>query len=160
MTREYVSALGLDVGHKRIGVAGCDRLGLLATGLTTINRTSFEAVVKALSGLIAERQVTVLVVGLPYTLDGKIGTQAKRVQSFANQLSSVLHLPVEYLDERLTSFQAEQALIAEGISPSRNKGLIDQRAATIILQEWLDRRSPRLSPLPPPPFETVAGDPE
>lgn len=143
MAKEYVSALGLDVGHKRIGVAGCDRLGLLVTELTTLKRTSFQAVVAALSRLIQERQVTILVVGLPYTMGGEIGHQAKRVKSFAERLSSVLQLPVEYVDERLTSFQAEQMLLEEGTSPSRNKGLIDRKAAAIILQQWLDQRSSR-----------------
>ena len=160
MSREYISALGLDVGHKRIGVAGCDRLGLLATEITTLKHTSFEAVVKALSALIAERQVTQLVIGLPYTLSGNVGQQATKVRSFGDRLSAALHLPVEYLDERLTSFQAEQMLLAEGKSPSRNKGLIDQKAAAIILQQWLDQRAQRSAALLPNPYETVPGDPE
>ncbi|HEY9889831.1 MAG TPA: Holliday junction resolvase RuvX [Candidatus Obscuribacterales bacterium] len=160
MPKEYISALGLDVGHKRIGVAGCDRLGLLVTELTTLKNTSFQAVIDGLTPLIQERQVTVLVVGLPYTMNGDLGRQAHRVQSFAERLSSVLHLPVEYVDERLTSYQAEQMLLAEGISPSRHKGLIDRKAAAIILQQWLDQRADR-SPAPLSPlFEPVAGDPE
>ncbi|MBE7383154.1 MAG: Holliday junction resolvase RuvX [Leptolyngbya sp. SIO1E4] len=157
---EHVSALGLDVGHKRIGVAGCDRLGWLASGLTTLKRTSFQAVVQELSALVQARQVQVLVVGLPYTMDGKFGHQARRVKSFADQLSAALHLPVEYVDERLTSFQAEQMLLSEGVSPSRNKGLIDRRAAAIILQQWLDQRTQSASAAPPTLFEPVSGDPE
>ncbi|NER82659.1 MAG: Holliday junction resolvase RuvX [Leptolyngbya sp. SIO1D8] len=157
---EYVSALGLDIGHKRIGVAGCDRLGLLASGLTTVKRTSFQAVVQELSVLAQERQAQLLVVGLPYTMDGKIAYQARRVQSFADRLSSALHLPVEYVDERLTSFQAEQMLLSEGFSPSRNKGLIDRKAAAIILQQWLDQRAHRhYAPLPNS-FKPPSGDPE
>ena len=138
---KYVSALGLDIGHKRIGVAGCDRLGMLASGLTTLRRTSFQAVVQELSTLAQERQAEILVVGLPYTMEGKVGQQARWVQSFAERLSTALHLPVEYVDERLTSFQAEQLLLSEGTSPSRNKGLIDRKAAAIILQQWLDQRT-------------------
>jgi putative Holliday junction resolvase len=160
LAQDYVSVLGLDIGHRRIGVAGCDRLGMFVTELTTLKQTSFAAVVEALSRLIEERQVTLLVVGLPYTMDGEIGQQAKRVQHFARRLSSVLQLPVEYVDERLTSFQAEQMLLAEGISPSRNKGLIDRKAAAIILQQWLDQRTHRSSVPPAPPFEPAAGDPE
>lgn len=158
--KELVSALGLDIGHRRIGVAGCDRLGMLVTELTTLKQTSFQAVVQALSQLVEERQVTLLVVGMPYTMDGEMGKQAKRVQSFAERLSSVLQLPVEYVDERLTSFQAEQMLLAEGISPSRNKGLIDRKAAAIILQQWLDQRARRSSVSPMPPYDPVVGDPE
>ena len=155
---KYVSALGLDVGHKRIGVAGCDRLGLMATGLTTVKRTSFPAVVQEIQALVQRRQVDILVVGLPYTMDGEIGTQARRVQSFAEKLASTLGLPVEYVDVRLTSHQAEQELKAEGQTLSRktrNKGLIDRRAAVIILQQWLDQRAraramPLIDPIKPP----------
>lgn len=135
-----ISALGLDIGSKRIGVAGCDGTGLIATGLTTITRTSFDRDVEQLRHLVEERQVQVLVVGLPYSMNGTLGFQAKSVQKFSNRLSEALQLPVEYVDERLTSFQAEQMLIAENRSPSRNKGLIDRKAAALILQQWLDER--------------------
>ncbi|HEY9666516.1 MAG TPA: Holliday junction resolvase RuvX [Coleofasciculaceae cyanobacterium] len=137
---QRISALGLDVGSKRIGVAGCDGLGLLATGLTTIEYRSFERVVAQLRELIAERQVQVLVIGLPYSMDGTIGPQAKQVQKFASRLAKALQLPVEYVDERLTSYEAEELLKAQKRSPSRNKGLIDRKAAAIILQQWLDIR--------------------
>ena len=139
-----VSALGLDLGAKRIGVAGCDRTGLIATGLTTLHRTSFESVLEPLSVLVAERDVEILVVGLPYTMDGQIGFQAKKIQKFARRLSRALALPIEFVDERLTSFQAEQMLLAERRSPSRHKALIDRKAAAIILQQWLDDRREEL----------------
>ena len=139
-TSKYVSALGLDVGRKRIGVAGCDRLGLIATGITTVEHTSFQQDVEQIQKLVNEREVQVLVVGLPYSMDGSLGFQAKQVQKFATRLSKVLKLPVEYVDERLTSFQAEQLLIAENRSPSRHKALIDRKAAALILQQWLDTR--------------------
>jgi putative Holliday junction resolvase len=137
---KYISALGLDVGRKRVGVAGCDRTGLIATGITTVERTSFERDVQQIQDIVNERQVEVLVVGLPYSMDGSIGFQARQVQKFATRLAKALHLPVEYVDERLTSFQAEQMLIAENRSPSRNKALIDRKAAALILQQWLDTR--------------------
>jgi len=137
---ERVSALGLDVGSKRIGVAGCDGTGLIATGLMTIERSSFEQVVEQLRRLVEERQVQVLVVGLPYSMDGTIGFQARQVQKFAPRVAAALQLPIEYIDERLTSFQAEQLIKAEKRSPSRNKGLIDRKAAALILQQWLDER--------------------
>lgn len=137
---KYISALGLDVGRKRIGVAGCDRTGLIATGLTTIERTSFAQDVEQIQQIVNERQVEVLVIGLPYSMDGSLGFQAKQVQKLALKLAKALKLPVEYVDERLTSFQAEQLLIAENRSPSRHKGLIDRKAAALILQQWLDTR--------------------
>lgn len=135
-----ISALGLDVGKRRIGVAGCDRTGLIATGLTTIERKSFDHVLAQLQELVEQRQVEVLIVGMPYSMNGAVGTQARHVQKFANAIARNLNIPVEYVDERLTSFQAEQMLIAEKISPSRNKGLIDRKAASLILQQWLDER--------------------
>jgi len=139
-TRPRISALGLDVGSKRVGVAGCDGTGLIATGLETIECQSFKQVVAQLQRLVEERQVQVLVVGLPYSMNGSLGFQAKRVQKFAQRVSEVLHLPMEYVDERLTSYEAEQLMLAENRSPSRHKGLIDRKAAAIILQQWLDSR--------------------
>jgi len=146
-----VAALGLDVGKKRIGVAGCDGTGLIATGLRTIHRRSLQQVLQELRELIDERQVQVLVVGLPYNMDGSLGPQARHVQKFADTISGVLQLPVEYVDERLTSFQAEQLIIAEGRSLIQNKELIDRKAASLILQQWLDER--RSGKRNPPPTE-------
>lgn len=138
--KPFISALGLDIGSKRIGVAGCDRTGLLASGLTTIERQSFKSDVAQLQQIVQERQVQVLVSGLPYSMNGSLGFQAKQVQKVAQRLASALQLPVEYMDERLTSFEAEQLLQAENRSPSRHKGLIDRKAASLILQAWLDQR--------------------
>ncbi|HEY9605757.1 MAG TPA: Holliday junction resolvase RuvX [Allocoleopsis sp.] len=146
---QRISALGLDVGSRRIGVAGCDGTGLIATGLTTIDRTSFDRDVAQLREIVEQRQVQVLVVGLPYSMDGTLGSQAKKVQKLAQRLSTALGLPLEYVDERLTSFEAEEQIKAAHQSPSRNKGLIDRKAAAIILQQWLDdRRSQSLRNLP------------
>lgn len=133
-----ISVLGLDIGSKRIGVAGCDRTGLIATGLRTINNKSLAYVTEQLSQLVCQREATLLVVGLPYTMDGTLGTQARRVQKFTKQLARALNLPVTYVDERLTSIEAVQQLQAERRPTAKDKGLIDQRAAAIILQQWLD----------------------
>ena len=142
---EKISALGLDVGSKRIGVAGCDGLGLMATGLTTIERTSFDRDVQQLRESVEQREVQLLVVGLPYASDGTLGLQARQIQKFAKRLAKALQLPVEYIDERLTSVEAEELIKAENRLLSRNKGLIDRKAAAIILQQWLDnRRSDKL----------------
>jgi putative Holliday junction resolvase len=136
----YVSALGLDVGHKRIGVAGCDRSGLIATGLTTLEHKSFQQVVESLQAIVEDRQVTTLVVGMPYTMAGEEGFQARRVKKFADRLAKALNLDLAYVDERLTSVEAEQLIHAEGRSLTRHKGLIDRKAAAIILQQWLDEQ--------------------
>ena len=135
-----VSALGLDVGKKRMGVAGCDGTGLIATGLTTIYRTSLTEDLRQLQEIIKERDIKILVVGLPYNLDGTIGFQAKQVQKFADKISRILQLPIEYVDERLTSVEAQTQLKTQKRFSSRDKGAIDCRAAAIILQQWLDMR--------------------
>ena len=137
---EKISALGLDVGSKRIGVAGCDGTGLIATGLFTIERASFEEDVAQLRELVEQREVQILVVGLPYSMDGTLGSQARKVQKFARRLGFALQLPVEYTDERLTSVEAEELIKAERRSLSQHKALIDRKAAALILQQWLDER--------------------
>ena len=140
-----VAALGLDVGRRRVGVAGCDGLGLIATGLTTLYRSSLARDIEQLKAIAQERQIDLLVVGLPYSMNGEIGTQAKQVQRFTEKVSQALDLPVEYVDERLTSVEAEAQLKAQKRFNSRDKGAIDKQAATIILQQWLDRRRQKLA---------------
>jgi putative Holliday junction resolvase len=141
-----ISALGLDIGKKRVGIAGCDGTGLIATGLTTIERTSFQQLVYDLQTIIKRRQVQILIVGLPYNMNGTIGFQARQVQKLASKLANALNLPLEFVDERLTSYQAEELLRAEHLSPSRNKGLIDRKAAALILQQWLDQKRMQATP--------------
>ena len=140
MPQLRVSALGLDVGRKRMGVAGCDGTGLIATGITTIRRTSFDQDIAQLQIIVRERQVQVLVVGLPYSLNGSIGSQAREVQKYAQRLSQALALPLEYVDERFTSIEAKKMLRVAKISAAQNKELIDRKAASLILQQWLDER--------------------
>jgi putative Holliday junction resolvase len=137
---ERVAALGLDVGQKRIGVAGCDGTGLIATGLTTIRRKSYPQTIEELRQIVVDRQVEILVIGLPYSMDGSLGKQAIQIQKFAETISKALSLPFEFIDERLTSFEAEESMKAARISLRENKELIDRKAAAIILQQWLDRR--------------------
>lgn len=135
-----VSALGLDIGRKRIGVAGCDGTGLIATGLTTLQRRSFAELVADLQQIASARQAQVLVVGLPLTMNGEEGFQARQVRKVAGGLGQALDLPVVYMDERLSSVEAEQLMRAAGHSVAHEKALIDRKAAAIILQRWLDER--------------------
>jgi len=136
----WISALGLDIGLKRVGLAGCDGTGLIATGITTLVRSSFERDVAYLRELAQERRVQILVSGLPYSLNGDVGAQARQVQKYARRIASALELPLEYVDERLTSVEAEELMKTAGISVSQNKGSIDRKAAALILQQWLDER--------------------
>lgn len=137
-----VSALGLDIGRRRIGVAGCDGTGLIATGLTTLHRRSFAELVADIQHLALARQAKSLIVGLPLTMNGEEGFQARQVRKVAEGLGQALNLPVIYMDERLSSVEAEQFMRAAGHSVSREKALIDRKAAAIILQRWLDEGRP------------------
>lgn len=140
MATAPVSALGLDIGRKRVGVAGCDGTGLIATGLTTLHRRSFSELVADLSDLVQTRQAQLLVVGLPLTMEGEEGFQARQVRKIATGLERALGLPVVYVDERLSSVEAEELMRDEGRSVAVEKSLIDRKAAAIILQRWLDNR--------------------
>jgi putative Holliday junction resolvase len=137
MNSPRISAIALDIGKKRIGVAGCDGLGLAATGLVTIDRKSIDYVIQELIDIVRDRKPTVLVVGFPFNMDGSVGSQAKQTVRMANILSKAVGLPVEYVDERLSSIEAEDLIKAENLSPSQNKGLIDRKAAALILERWL-----------------------
>lgn len=139
--KSKLSVLGLDIGKKRIGIAGCDGTGLIATPIMTLERTGFTDDVEQLSDLIGAREVTLLVIGLPYGMNGELGQQAQRIQKYAHRLQKVLKLPIEYVDERLSSIEAETRLKHKrGFSPRRDKAQIDAHAAAIILQQWLNQR--------------------
>ena len=142
-----ISALGLDIGLKRVGIAGCDGTGLIATGITTLVRSSFDRDVAYLRELVSQRRVQILVAGLPYSVSGELGAQARQVQKYANRIAGALELPLEYVDERLTSVEAEELMKAAGISVSQNKGSIDRKAAALILQQWLDERRQKIGPI-------------
>jgi putative Holliday junction resolvase len=137
---EKVAVLGLDIGLKRIGVAGCDGLGIVATELTTVNRSSFKEDVEVFRQLVKERDINLLVVGLPYNREGEIGFQAKQVMKYARRLANALNIALEFVDERFTSVEAEEELRKSKKFSPRKKGLVDKRAAAIILQQWLDER--------------------
>lgn len=135
-----ICVLGLDLGEKRIGVAGCDRLGLIASGITTIHRRSFSQDMDELKQMIRDRQIDRLIVGLPYTMDGKIGFQAKRIQRLAQRISEAVNLPIEFMDERLTSHEAKQLIGQHRRRSHRELGAVDRMAAALILQQWLDQK--------------------
>jgi putative Holliday junction resolvase len=140
-TRDPVAALGLDVGNRRIGVAGCDRLGLLAIGLGVIQRRSLAEDIAQIQAWIRQREATILVVGIPYLPDGSVGSQARKVQRFLKTLQAAVDLHIATIDESLSTVQAEWDLQANGIPAKKQKPLIDQQAAAVILQIWLDERA-------------------
>ncbi|WP_017324138.1 Holliday junction resolvase RuvX [Synechococcus sp. PCC 7336] len=138
--RERISVLALDVGDRRIGVAGCDGTGSFATGLTTIHRQNVQADIATLQQWVERRQAQRFVVGLPFNMNGSVGFQARKVKRFMKSVTAQIPLPVEYVDERLSSVQARWNLQAAGISVKGKRELVDRAAATVILQQWIERR--------------------
>jgi putative Holliday junction resolvase len=132
--------LGLDVGDKTIGVALSDESATLASGLHTIRRTGLQKDLRELAGLARDREVETVVVGLPRSLDGSEGPQARKVLAFVEALRRAVQVPIVTWDERFTTVAAENALIEGGVSRGRRKGLVDKVAAVLILQNYLDYR--------------------
>jgi putative Holliday junction resolvase len=139
-----VRVLGLDVGMKTIGVAISDELGLAGHPLTTLARRGTAADVDALLALIAEREVTAVVVGLPLELSGEVGARAVRVRVLTAALRERLDpaVAVHEWDERFSTAAVERMLIEADLSRARRKQVIDQQAAAYILQGWLDAQRP------------------
>jgi putative Holliday junction resolvase len=133
--------LALDVGQARIGMAASDPSETLATPRGVIARRSAAQALDAIARAVTEAQAELVVVGLPFNLDGSMGPQAHSVQAFAERLRRRIGRPVEYWDERLSTVAAEEALRAAGVRPERRRGRVDAVAAAIILQEYLDHRA-------------------
>ena len=131
--------LALDVGDRRIGVAACDPTGTLASPVTTIERSLEASDIEAVLGLASERGAAEIVVGMPLSMSGARGRQARKVEAFTRALASAASVPVNVIDERLSSAQAERLMREAGRRPSVNRALVDAAAATVILQAYLDR---------------------
>lgn len=131
--------LGLDLGRRRIGVALSDAVGMMATPLTVIASRGAESDVREIVGMVAEHHAERIVVGMPLSMDGSIGSEALRVQGFVELLSRTSPVPVESWDERLSTVAAEREMLAGGASPSQRKQWRDAVAASLVLQSYLDR---------------------
>jgi putative holliday junction resolvase len=131
--------LGLDVGSRRLGVAVSDPTGTLASPLTTLARRTPDEDARALAGLAAEHEAAVVVVGLPVTLAGREGPAARAVRAYLEQLRSRLpELDFRLADERLSTVAAERALVGGGVRRRDRRAVVDQVAASLFLQAWLD----------------------
>lgn len=133
-----MSLLGLDFGEKRIGVAQSDELNLMAYAAGFIEHRSEEYVVREIQKLIEEHRIEKIVIGLPRTLKGETGVQAEKVLSFSDCLGKRISCPIMIWDERLTTAQAERALIERDVSRAKRKQKRDAIAAEIMLQSYLD----------------------
>jgi putative Holliday junction resolvase len=132
--------LGLDVGARRIGIAISDPLGITAQGLDTLHRQNKRLDFEKLEKIVREYGVTQIVVGLPLRMSGLEGTQAEKMQLFAEELRKRFQLPVHLWDERLTSAQANRLLRETEMSIKRRGQVVDQMAAVLILQSFMDSR--------------------
>ncbi len=130
--------LGIDFGEKTIGVAVSDELGLTGQALKTIRRRGMRRDLEALGAVIEEYGVEEMVVGLPRNMDGSLGPAAEKALDFVERLK-VFDLPVVTEDERLTTVIAEKALLEGDVRRARRRQVVNQMAAALILQGYLDR---------------------
>lgn len=135
--------LALDFGSRSIGLAVTDELGLTAQGLPTLRRTNKRNDFEYLRRVIKQYGVGELVMGLPLRLSGKAGIQAANVEAFAQELRKKFRLPVHLFDERLTSVEANRVLRESQMSIRRRAEVVDQLAAVLILQSYLEARRSR-----------------
>jgi putative Holliday junction resolvase len=135
-------ALGIDLGEARIGVAVSDELGMLAHPLETIVVRETRDPMARVVQLATDKDVGHVIVGLPKNMDGTTGPAAEKARAFAEKLRGRLNCPVLLLDERLTTVAAQRYLHDAGRNAKQSRAVIDQVAAQIILQGWLDSQSP------------------
>lgn len=133
--------MGLDVGNKTIGVALSDPLGWTAQGLEVIRRSGINRDLERLKEIIKEYEVEKAVIGIPKNMNGTLGPQAETVMGFIEIFREAFGIPVETLDERLSTVAAERMLIEADVSRAKRKQVIDKMAAVIILQGYLDKHS-------------------
>jgi putative Holliday junction resolvase len=133
--------LGIDYGTKRVGLAHGDEIGV-ATPLPALIDADERERWRKLGEVIERRRITELVLGYPYNMDGSVGFKAKEVDAFAVKLKAAFGLPVHLVDETLTSSEAESSIAKKDRRGVRDSGLIDSRAACLILQDYLDQKFP------------------
>ena len=138
--------LGLDVGSKTVGVAVSDPLGVIATGVTTIERVGIRKDTGKVIDYIKEYGCDTVVIGLPLSLDGSDSVQTQNVRDFRTMLENKLKssgplskVKIEWQDERYSTVEAEEVLIEANMSREDRKKIIDRQAAIVILQRYLDR---------------------
>lgn len=131
--------LAIDLGDRRVGIALSDALGYTAQGLKTMDRRTFPHLTAAIAQLVKEYEVGRVLVGLPRNMDGSYGSRAHAAERFAESLQKELGLPVELVDERLTTVQATRILHTTGKDTRHQRDVIDTVAATLILEQYLAR---------------------
>ncbi len=129
--------LALDVGDKRVGIATSDELGVGIWPQKTFLRQGTPSDFEKLAEIIQEQNPQLVIVGLPLNMNGSEGPQAKKVRQFMAFLEKEISIPIEYSDERLTSWEAESKLAEKGIKGKNKKAQVDSMAASLILEDYL-----------------------
>jgi putative Holliday junction resolvase len=145
--------LAVDLGERRVGLALSDPSRTIASGLRVMRRSTREAEFAALRALVEAEDVDLVVVGMPLGMGGEPGVQAELTRRWVDALRPALPVPVEVVDERLTTVQAHRALDAMGVRRRAQRGRVDAVAATLLLQSYLDRArasNPTNRPAPEP----------
>ena len=132
--------LAVDPGSRRVGLAVSDPTATIAQPLATLDAEPRETLAERLAEAARRSEAKRIVVGLPRQLDGSIGDAARSARDLAGELRKASRLPVELVDERLTTALAERSMIASGVRRSRRRATIDQVAATLLLQSHLDSK--------------------
>lgn len=144
--------LGIDFGTKRIGFALSDELGWSAEPLSVWRRVSLEDDLEHVRSLVAEHEISGIVVGLPYHMDGREGASLERARVFIDALAAAVpQLPLHQRDETLTTFEAEERMRRAGLTPAEAKAQVDAYAAAVILEEFLRARGSWVEPEDVPP---------
>jgi putative Holliday junction resolvase len=137
-------ALGLDLGSKRVGVAVSDSGGTVATPIEVLQRVGDRTTEhRAVADLVDEWEAEIVVVGLPYSLDGSVGPAARQCLAEIEELGDRLPVPVVPYDERLTTVTAERSLMEQNMNAVERRQVVDKVAAAVMLQAWLDSGMPR-----------------
>ena len=130
--------LAIDHGEKRIGLAISDPNKIISKPLKTILLSDIELFYKKLLEIIFDYDIEKLIIGLPVGMDGSYTLQTKKVEAFKDALQGKIKIPIEMFDERLSSISAKKSLISQGVKTGHNKSQIDQTAAAIFLQHYID----------------------
>ncbi|MGA9450307.1 MAG: Holliday junction resolvase RuvX [Verrucomicrobiia bacterium] len=133
--------LALDHGTKRIGVAVSDETKTIAQPLEYIPAEPFAEFLARLKELLAEKEIDLILIGLPRNMDGSYGPAAQKVEAFIAVLKTAITIPIKTWDERLTSAQANRILIQANVRRNKRKEKVDKMAAAILLQSYLDGKT-------------------
>jgi putative Holliday junction resolvase len=146
LRRRGIRALGVDPGSKRIGLAVSDLSGTIASPLMVLQRSkSRRHDLSEIARIAVEEAADVIVIGLPLSMDGSQGKAAKAAIAEGRRLATLVDVPIEMHDERLTTVTAERSMLDAGLNAVERRKVVDKVAAAIMLQSWLDTRAARLA---------------